>query len=141
LNGFVCLRFDWNFYTEGEEPSPDFTSEKEELSAAIDYLKALDFVDDDKIFICGKSIGALVGIDIARQDQSLKGLVILTFALHPPHLPYAVWPEAQKIREVRIPVFIVSGRSDPICRAEVLDSLVDTLPEKPGVVYVPGNHA
>jgi len=140
-NGFVCLRFDWDFYTKGEEPSFGFTKEKEELRGAIDYLKGLDFVDQDRIFVCCKSIGALVGIDVARQDQSLKGLVILTFALHPPRAPYTVWPEAQKIREVKIPVFIVSGRSDPICRAEVLDSLINTLPEKPAVVYVAGDHS
>ncbi|MFQ5868986.1 MAG: alpha/beta family hydrolase [Candidatus Zixiibacteriota bacterium] len=140
-NGFVCLRFDWDFYTKGEEPSPDFTSEKEELSAAIDYLKALDFVDRDKIFICGKSIGALVGIDIARQDQSLKGLIILTFGLHPPRPPYSVWPKAQRLRDVKIPVQIVSGKSDPICRREVLDSLVSTLTQEPELVYVKGNHS
>lgn len=140
-NGFVCLRFDWDFYTKGEEPSPNFTSEKEELSAAIDCLKALDFVDHDKIFICGKSIGALVGIQTARQDQSLRGLTILTFALHPPRPPYSVWPKAQRLRDVKIPVQIVSGKSDPICRIEVLDSLVNTLPEKPEIVYVAGDHS
>jgi len=140
-NGFVCLRFDWDFYTKGGQSSSDFTNEKDDLSAAIDYLKALDFVDRDKIFICGKSVGALVGIDIARQDQSLKGLIILTFALHPPRPPYSVWPEAQRLQEVEIPVQIVSGKSDPICRREVLDSLVSTLTQEPELVYVNGNHS
>jgi predicted alpha/beta-hydrolase family hydrolase len=84
---------------------------------------------------------ALVGIDLASRDQSLRGLVILTFALHPARPPYKIWPEAEKLKEVEIPVQIVSGRSDPICRMEVLDSLARTLPEKPEVVYVEGDHS
>jgi predicted alpha/beta-hydrolase family hydrolase len=140
-NGFVCLRFDWDFYTKGEEPSSEFTNEKEDFSAAIDYLRASDFVDHDRIFVCGKSIGALVGIKVARQDQSLRGLIILTFALHPPRPPYTVWPEARRLKEVKIPVQIVSGRSDPVCRVELLDSLANTLLEKPEIVYVEGDHS
>ena len=140
-NGFVCLRFDWDFYTKGGEPSSDFASEKDELSAAIDYLKALDFVDRDEIFICCKSIGALVGIELARQDQSLRGLIILTFALHRARPPCKIWPEARRLEEVKMPLQIVSGKSDPICRVEVLDSLLNTLPEKPEIVYVAGDHS
>jgi predicted alpha/beta-hydrolase family hydrolase len=140
-NGIVCLRFNWGFYPEGGEPSSDFTEEKDDLSAAIEYARGLDFVDHDKIFVCGKSIGALVGIDLASRDQSLRGLVILTFALHPARPPYKIWPEADKLKEVKIPVQIVSGRSDPICRMEVLVSLVKTLPERPEVVYVEGSHS
>lgn len=140
-NGIVCLRFDWGFYTEGGEPSSDFAEEKEDFTAAIEYVRSLEFVDQDKIFVCGKSIGALVGIDLASRDQSLRGLILLTLALHPARPPYKIWPEAERLKEVEIPVQIVSGRSDPICRMEVLDSLAKTLPEKPEVVYVEGDHS
>lgn len=140
-NGIVCLRFDWGFYTKGREPSSDFAEEKEDFTAAIEYVRSLEFADQDKIFVCGKSIGALVGIDIAFRDESLRGLILLTFALHPARPPYKIWPEAEKLKEVEIPVQIVSGRSDPICRMEVLDSLVRSLSEKPEMAYLEGNHS
>ena len=138
--GFITLQFNWRFYSQKTNPSDDFVNEIQGLKTCLAYLRSLHEVNKNEIFVIGKSLGSLVGIDVASSSPDFKGLVLLTVALHPPHGPYEFHPKIEKLREIKIPVSIITGEKDPICKSEMLHKLLTNLPHNIPVFTVPGDH-
>ena len=81
--GFVVLEIDaigrGNSGIPGELDDPDFDPTWGGRTSAA-YLKSLPFVDPQRIGLIGHSLGAEMVYTVARQDPSVKGLVITGFA-------------------------------------------------------------
>ena len=58
-NGIASVRFNLTGYgdSDGEYVDVTFTTEKEDVLAALDFAKSLDFADTDNLFLIGKSQG------------------------------------------------------------------------------------
>ena len=136
--GVTALRFDWAYQTAGKKPSPDLAVEVEDFRAAIDHVRRLQGVW--KTAIAGKSLGGHAALRCAALDPTLAGAALLTFALHD-EKSNRVRPGALLIKDVTIPVIIVSGDADPICAMPRLKAFLPTLPRKPEVVIVKGGHS
>jgi predicted alpha/beta-hydrolase family hydrolase len=136
-SGVTALRFDWAYLTAGNKPSPDLATEVEDFRAAIDHVRRLPGIW--KTAIAGKSLGGHVALRCAALDPTLAGAAILTFSLHDENSD-RLRPGALVLREVTVPVLIVSGDSDPICSMGRLKSFLPKLPRKPEVVIVRGGH-
>lgn len=78
-NGIASVRFDLtgNGISDGEYVDTTFTSQKEDILNELEFVKTLDFVDTDKLFLCGKSQGgfdsALAAVDCADE---ICGLIL-----------------------------------------------------------------
>ena len=135
--GVTALRFDWAYLTAGKKPSPDLAAEVEDFRAAIDHARRLPGIW--KVAIAGKSLGGHAALRCARLDPTLAGAALLTFSLHDENSD-RLRPGALVIRDVTIPILIVSGDADPICTMKRLREFLAKLPRKPEVVMVKGGH-
>jgi predicted alpha/beta-hydrolase family hydrolase len=138
--GFLALRFYWGFYTHKTPRGPGLRSEIEDLRAALATIRRNKAVDRKRVFVLGKSLGSLVGLETATTDQDLAGLVLLTFAMHDQARPERVRPIAAKLPDLDLPVLIVGGDNDPLCNTAALDKLAAKCRHKPEVHIVPGDH-
>ncbi len=137
--GFFVVRFEWAYFTAKTEPSPDLSTEIEDLEAAIAYAKGLAGVK--KIIVAGKSLGSIAALlrAEARADD-LAGVALLTFPVHPLGEPARIQPEAERLASLKLPVLVLCGDQDPGCAPGALYGLAASCPTPPTVVIVPGDH-
>ncbi|MCP4634768.1 MAG: dienelactone hydrolase family protein, partial [candidate division Zixibacteria bacterium] len=140
-SGIICLRFEWDFYTKGVDPSDDYSDEFDDYSSAVEYLKGVENVNHSKIYIAGKSIGSLVAIEYAAQNPGHAGLILFTPPLHSPQPPYNLRKPMERIKDINIPITIIYGDDDPICREDQLEKFLIPLDNKPEVNQFGGNHS
>ncbi len=79
-----CIRFDYDGHGESDGATEDVTVAKEvqDLSAVLDYAQTLDFVDKDRIYIGGHSVGGLTPVLLyEKRAAEIAGLVLLSPAL------------------------------------------------------------
>lgn len=74
--GIICLRFDCRGSGESEGDFIDMTisGEISDLKAAVDYLYTLPEVDTERIGVLGYSLGSVVAICCAVEDQRIKAV-------------------------------------------------------------------
>jgi uncharacterized protein len=138
--GFVVVRFEWAYFTAKKEPAPDLATEIEDLEAAIAYAKGLDGVK--KVIVAGKSLGSVAALLRAeRKSDDLAGVALLTLPVHAPGAPAKVFPEAEKVANLKLPVLILCGDKDDLCAPAAVYGLAASCDAAPTVVIVPGDHA
>lgn len=87
--GVAVLRYDKRTYVYGKSASPkgkDITPEEEVIEDAISASQlaaSLPFVDAQKVFIAGHSLGGLLAPLIATRCTSVKGLILLAAPSRP----------------------------------------------------------
>lgn len=87
--GVAVLRYDKRTYVYGKSASPkgkDITPEEEVIEDAISASQLaafLPFVDAQKVFIAGHSLGGLLAPLIATRCPSVKGLILLAAPSRP----------------------------------------------------------
>lgn len=77
-NGIAALNFTYrHFGDSGGEPRQllDIGHELEDIAAAIDYVKTVDFVDADRIALFGSSFGGGNVISVGAERDDLKAIV------------------------------------------------------------------
>ncbi len=78
-NGVASVRFNLTSYgdSDGEYVDVTFTTEKEDVLAALEFAKSLDFADTDNLFLIGKSQGGfdscLASLDC---EDEIKALIL-----------------------------------------------------------------
>ena len=79
--GCVCVRYDKRGTHESKGKLATHTLSNLVLDAKniIDYAKGLDFVDEDRVIVCGHSEGAMVGT-LLTEKMDLDGLILLSGA-------------------------------------------------------------
>ena len=137
--GFFVVRFEWAYFTAKKEPAPDLSTEIEDLEAAIAYAKKIEGVR--RVIVAGKSLGSIAALLRAgKKADDLAGVALLTFPIHEPGVPGRVFPEAEKVANLKLPVLILCGDKDDLCEPGALYALAATCPTPPTVVIVPGDH-
>lgn len=76
--GCVCVRYDKRGTHESKAKLKTCTLSNLVLDAKsiIEYVKGLDFVDEDRVIVCGHSEGAMVGT-LLSEKMDLDGLILL----------------------------------------------------------------
>jgi hypothetical protein len=136
--GFVSVRFDWGFHSEGRQADDQLSLERAELRAAMD--SALDLNGVERVVLLGKSLGGRLGIDLAAQGEPLAGLILMTLALHEPGRPDRLLPGSDRLHEVRVPTLIITGDADPVCELTALERFLAAGDRPIPLVVVPGDH-
>ncbi len=121
------IAFDFDFITEGRDPSPDFRDEIEELNAI--YIETIKKYKPLRVLMIGKSIGAVISLGwiSVRKDSSVAGIGVLglPFKLgYPPRIQelsrdgdstYDYAGEYRKLlSSVNVPIFILQGELDDL---------------------------
>ena len=81
--GYVCIRYDKRGTYESKTKDLNFGLSDLVNDAAniIHYAKKLDYVDEEKIVLCGHSEGAMIATLLTKKENlSLKGIVLLSGA-------------------------------------------------------------
>ena len=73
--GYMVVRFDWEFFTKGEEPSENLESEASQLDQMIEFSRSHP-QSSGKVFLAAKSFGTVVA---ARKAwRSVEGVLLWT---------------------------------------------------------------
>lgn len=137
--GFVAIRFDWAYFTAKKAPAPDLSTEIEDLDAAIAYAGGLEGIR--KVLVAGKSLGSVAAVLRAeRKSDDLAGIALLTLPIHWPGEAGKIVPEAEKIAKFRLPMLVLCGDNDDMCRPGSLYGLAASCAAPPTIVIVPGDH-
>lgn len=104
-NGYVAYAYDFcggsvNSKSSGKSTDMTVFTEKEDLLTVFDYIKNMDNVDEEKVFLFGGSQGGFV-TTLAAEDLSdeVKGMVLYFPALNIPDDWRKTYPEEEDIPE------------------------------------------
>jgi uncharacterized protein len=106
---------------------------------AVDAYRAaagLDDPDPPPMVIGGHSYGGRVAsLLVAEGGPAIRGLVLLSYPLHRPGAPE--WqPRSTHWPDIRVPVLLLSGESDPFARIDLLrQAVIERLPGAELVTY------
>jgi uncharacterized protein len=106
---------------------------------AVDAFRAAAGLDDPDalpMVIGGHSYGGRVASLLAAQpDPAIRGLVLMSYPLHRPGAPE--WqPRSLHWPDIRVPVLLLSGESDPFARIDLLrQAVIERMPGAELVTY------
>ena len=128
--GHAVLRFNFRGVGNSEGEHTRGEKEYEEALGALDFMKAWDQVDHNKLGICGYSFGTRV-ILASPELQKLPKV----FAFVSPSL------EALKdstLKKDKRPKFVITGNRDKLVGSEGLETMWDTFELKPDFKVIDG---
>ncbi|MEX1170822.1 MAG: alpha/beta family hydrolase [Chloroflexota bacterium] len=79
--------------------------------------------------------GRVASLAAAEPDAPYAGLVLFSYPLHPPGSPERMDARIAHWTDIRCPVLLLSGESDPFARIELLRTAVGLLPRAELVTY------
>jgi len=98
-------------------------SNKEDLSRAVDYVKALSDVDPSRMALMGHSRGGLLALMVGLERNDLKALVITAPAEIPPYFSRAV----ARVSSVTAPVLLLVEEGDEMGSLGAVNALDQAL--------------
>ena len=104
-HGIASYRYDFcggSMYSEsdGEMTDMSIVTEKDDLNRVVDFIKTLDYVDTDNLFLFGESQGGCVSaMAAAERVEEIKGLVLLYPALCIPDDAETKYPGLENVPE------------------------------------------
>ena len=81
--GYVCIRYDkrGTHESKGAELNFGLSDLVNDAANIIRYAKMLDYVDEEKVVVCGHSEGAMIATLLTKnEDLDLKGIILLSGA-------------------------------------------------------------
>ena len=81
--GYVCIRYDKRGTHESKIKGLNFSLSDlvNDVSNVIHYAKKLDYIDTEKVIVCGHSEGAMIATLLTKEeDLDLKGIILLSGA-------------------------------------------------------------
>jgi len=138
--GFVVLRFNWGFFTHKLNRSTKRFAEKQDLRAALAFVRRLENVDQGRVYVVAKSMACRVAAEVASAGEPMNGLVLMTIPLHIAGDQEQLHPVGEAIPTLELPLMIVCGEQDPTCRPDAVKKLAQACKSRPEMLFVPGKH-
>ena len=126
--GFQTLRFNFRGVGESEGTHADGVGEKDDVRAAIEFLSSK--VDGPSLILVGYSFGAMVGLPVAVEDASVKGMV----AIAPPLEMY----DFDFLKGSKKSKLVIVGNRDLYCPIGHLKELYQHLEEPKALTIIQG---
>lgn len=104
--GFTCYTFDYRgcSYTNrsgGDLLNCSILTERDELVAVIDHFAGQSFIDKDRIYVIGQSLGGVVAaLAAARRPQTVSKMVLMYPAFHAFDAMSQVYPTVESVPPV-----------------------------------------
>ncbi|XP_037343990.2 testis-expressed protein 30 isoform X1 [Pungitius pungitius] len=139
-SGFLCFRFTCKGLNLGYKVKA--------YRAVWNFLKSLQRFTIKQIFVGGRSMGCRAAAALSRQlseesEDALRGVICLSFPLHPPALTRAHLQRSEDLRGLpdHLPVLCVSGTEDIMCHRVLFEDIVKEMKAKVDVFWLKGgNH-
>jgi alpha/beta superfamily hydrolase len=136
--GIASLRFNWSYFTAGENPSADGSREMADISAMLQLVKNHPAIDSTRIYIAGKSMGSLFAYYAFQEHPELKGCLLLTPLLSKTEEGNNYYPDLAK--ETRPVAFILGDRDSAMCNLTELYKYLGNCSQNISVVALAGGH-
>ncbi len=144
------LLLDYRGYGQSQG-KPDEEGLYEDAKAAYQYLRNVEKLSPNQIFLFGESLGGAVAIELATQFPvasltvestftSLKKLAAKLFPFVPSMAVSNSYNSISKISGLRIPLTVIHGTEDEIVPFEMGKELFETAPEPKRFLEVKGAH-
>ncbi len=130
-----CIRADFPYRKEGRR-APDRAPKL--LAAIRDALS--DLPDDEPLVMGGRSMGGRMcsmiaaGTDGLPAPRNLKGLVLISYPLHPPGKPDRL--RVEHLVDIRVPTMFVSGARDTFGSPDEIRRWTATMPKRAKVTHL-----
>jgi dienelactone hydrolase len=124
--------------TTGRKPSKDRRKEAEDLEGILSFVRTMDRVDNRRIVLAGKSLGAAVCYRTFRSNPEIAGAVLLTPVFRDHTSGERNYPDLPQ--ETR-PLKILAGNRDPLNNLQVMHSYLENAGENLDVAVVDGDHS
>src|SRR5271165_1862839 len=110
-NGYGVLAIDLNGHGENRNPfngsNFDSSSLRENVKAAVDFLRSSQSVDGSRIVVMGHSMGAGAALDYATNDPNLKAAVMIsggwTLGPVPPKNALFIFAQRDPVDAIQVP--------------------------------------
>ncbi len=125
-NGIAALRFNFRGAGSSEGPYDNGIGERDDVRAALTYLRELPEVDAGRIALAGYSFGAAVALHAA--DGGLSALIVVSL------------PTTMPLNDIQIacPALFISGDKDEYSDASELTGFVRDLGPRAELKLLPG---
>ena len=127
---FSTLRFNFRGVGHSEGSHGEGIQEVKDVESAVDFLKGLNRLGMDDIFLVGYSFGAMVGLPVGVEDDRISGWV----GISPPVAMY----DFEYLTKSLKPKLLLYGDSDFFCPGEQLEALFASLEAPKSRHVIPG---
>ncbi|XP_072332434.1 testis-expressed protein 30-like isoform X4 [Scyliorhinus torazame] len=130
-NGILCLRFTCK--------GLNLDYRIRAYRAVMEYLKTSKDYGVKSWFLGGRSMGSRAAASIVKEshdEELVKGLICLSFPLHPPKQQSTL--RSEELLLVHHPVLLISGSADDMCEKGLLESTLNQMPVAVKVHWVEG---
>jgi predicted alpha/beta-hydrolase family hydrolase len=130
-----CVRADFPYRREGRK-APDRAPK---LMASIRSDLA-ELPDDEPLLMGGRSMGGRMcsmiaaGVDGEAPPANLRGLVLISYPLHPPGKPDKL--RVEHLSDITVPTLFISGAKDTFGTPDEIRSWTATMPRKAKVQHL-----
>jgi len=128
-HGFITLRFNFRGVGYSEGSYGGGIEEAKDVKAAIDFIEGVQ-PQENNLFLVGYSFGAMVGLQVAENEDSVCGWV----GISPPVAMY----DFSFLKKSNKPKLIIYGSSDFVCPGEEMKRLFSSLNEPKSLTVIPG---
>ena len=140
-NGFAVITFNWDYFTDGEKASENYTQEIKNITDLIDFTLSNDKVDTEQIYVAGKSLGSVLAyraVNKGEYKDKIAGLILLTPIF--PNEEFGLQLH-QNIKDYNKPTFICVGSNDKAnCDLKTLYSIFSESESTTSISVLPGDH-
>jgi uncharacterized protein len=130
-----CVRADFPYRKEGRK-APDRAPK---LMAAI-RSELAELPDDEPLVMGGRSMGGRMcsmvaaGVDGEAPPANLRGLVLISYPLHPPGKPENL--RVEHLPDIAVPTLFISGTKDPFGTPDEIREWTTTMPRAAKVQHL-----
>jgi alpha/beta superfamily hydrolase len=117
----AALMFNFRGVGRSEGSYGGSIGEREDVSAAIDWLLSQPGVDGERIGLAGYSFGAMVGAPVACLDVRVKAVALIA--------PPLDTEQIELLKKCTIPKLIIGGSEDDVALPEEIEMWSNELPE------------
>ena len=132
-NGYGVLAIDVNGHGENRNPfngsNFDSSSLRENVKAAVDFLRSSQLVDGSRIVVMGHSMGAGAALDYATNDPNLKAAVMIsggwTLGPVPPKNALFIFAQRDPVDAIQVPSTMLAAHLANVPQIELGKSYGD----------------
>ncbi len=131
----ACVRSDFPYRREGRKAPDRAPKLLASIRADLDRLP-----DDEPLVMGGRSMGGRMcsmiaaGADGIPSPANLRGLVLVSYPLHPPGKPDRL--RVEHLPDIRVPTLFISGTKDTFGTPDEIRRWTATMPSKAAVTHL-----
>lgn len=139
INDIASVTFNWSFFTNKQNPSPDGSAEIADIESILAMVMQDPRIDISRVYIAGKSLGTLFAYFAFQEHKELKGCILLTPLLSKAEEGEDFYPDLNK--ETRPVTFIIGEKDSLNCPLPELYRYLGNCTDNVSVITLNGGHS